>query len=176
MGTTLTVLGVLAVGILGFLGYVASKPNQFRIERSIGIQATPAAVFARVNDLREFNRWNPFALADQTTRINYTGPASGVGSGYSWDGGKSGTGTMTILESKDPAEVIMRLEFKKPYEADNRAVFSFRSSGAQTEVTWAMTGHYAFMHKLLGTVFNMDKMVGGEFAKGLVTLKTQLEH
>ena len=174
MNTTLVVLGVLAVGVAGFLGYVASKPDTFRIERSIVIRAAPEAVFAKVNDLHEFNRWNPFALADQTTKIDYQGPASGVGSSFSWHGDKSGDGTMSILSSS-PAEVVMRLEFRKPYVADNRAVFSFQPAGAETRVTWAMTGRYVFLHKLMGTVFNMDKMVGGEFAKGLASLKAQLE-
>ncbi len=176
MTTTVLVLGILGVGAAGFLGYVAAKPSAFRIERSLAIHARPDAVFARVNNLREFNRWNPFALADQGTRIEYSGPNNGVGSSYSWQGGKSGAGTMTIVESTTPAQVTMRLEFKKPYVADNRAIFSFDGSGADTRVTWAMTGRYSYLHKLLGTLFDMDKMVGGEFAKGLATLKTQLEH
>ena len=174
MNTTVAVLSVLALLIAGFLGYVASKPNTFRIERSIEIHAAPAAVLARVDDLHEFNRWNPFALADQTTKIDYQGPQSGVGSSYSWQGDKSGNGTMTVLEST-PKAVVMRLEFRKPYVADNRAIFSFEPNGNDTRVTWAMTGRYVFLHKLFGTVFNMDKMVGGEFDKGLATLKSQIE-
>jgi hypothetical protein len=34
-----------------------------------------------------------------------------------------------------------------------------------------MTGRNAYLHKMMGTIFNMDKMVGGEFAKGLANLK-----
>jgi carbon monoxide dehydrogenase subunit G len=174
MNTAVVVLAVLAVGVAGFLGYVASKPDTFRIERSIEIHASPEAVVGKVNDLHEFNRWNPFALAEKTNQIEYRGPASGVGSSFSWQGEKSGNGTMTILESS-PAQVVMRLEFRKPYVADNRALFSFVPNGAETRMTWAMTGRYVFLHKLMGTVFNMDKMVGGEFDKGLATLKSQLE-
>ena len=37
------------------------------------------------------------------------------------------------------------------------------------------TGRSAFAHKVTGTLFNMDKMVGGEFAKGLATLKAMAE-
>jgi len=47
--------------------------------------------------------------------------------------------------------------------------------GGSTAVTWAMTGHRPFSHKLMGTLFNMDKMVGGEFAKGLASLKASAE-
>ena len=175
MSITMTIFGVLAVLIIGFGGYVASKPDTFRIERSIEIHAAPEVVFAKVNDLREFNRWNPFALADTTTHLEYRGPTRGVGSSYTWEGAKSGSGIMTIVESKQPAEIVMQLEFKKPYVANNRAVFSFDMSGSQTKVIWSMTGRYSFSQKLFGTIFNMDKMVGGEFAKGLSTLKGQTE-
>lgn len=34
-----------------------------------------------------------------------------------------------------------------------------------------MTGVNPFFHKLMGTLFNMDKMVGGQFEKGLASLK-----
>ena len=43
---------------------------------------------------------------------------------------------------------------------------------AVTNITWAMTGTCGFVHKLFGLVFNSDKMVGGEFAKGLASLKS----
>ena len=38
-----------------------------------------------------------------------------------------------------------------------------------------MTGTCGFVHKLCGLVFNSDKMVGGEFAKGLASLKDLVE-
>lgn len=47
--------------------------------------------------------------------------------------------------------------------------------GPVTNVTWAMTGCSGFVHKLFGVFFSMDKIVGGEFAKGLATLKSLVE-
>jgi hypothetical protein len=47
--------------------------------------------------------------------------------------------------------------------------------GSSTNVIWAMTGNNTYTQKLMGTLFNMDKMVGGEFATGLATLRSQLE-
>lgn len=45
-------------------------------------------------------------------------------------------------------------------------MFAIASEGPQTRITWSMTGC---------TIFNMDKMVGGEFAKGLASLKALVE-
>ena len=82
---------------------------------------------------------------------------------------------MTVVESQDARKVVMRLEFLRPLVATNTAVFSLASEGPATRVTWAITGTYGFVHKLFGLVFNCDKMVGGEFEKGLASLKSLVE-
>jgi hypothetical protein len=60
---TLVLLGILVL-VAAFIAYVAAKSGDFKIERSARIRASADAVFARINDLREFNSWNPFAAAD----------------------------------------------------------------------------------------------------------------
>lgn len=168
-------LGVLVL-VAAFLAYVAAKPSEFRIERSARISASADAVFARVNDLREFNSWNPFAAADPGANIVYPGKTRGAGASYEWDSqGKSGKGRMTLVEAQAPRQVVMRLEFLRPFVATNTAVFSIANEGPVTNITWAMTGCNGFVHKLFGTIFSMDKMVGGEFAKGLASLKKLVE-
>jgi len=156
---------------------VASKPDDFKIERSQRIRGSADAVFARINDLREFNSWNPFAAAvDSSTKIVYSTQSRGIGAAYEWDSeGKAGKGRMTVVESQPPRTVVMRLEFVKPFVATNTAVFSVASEGPVTNVTWAMTGCTGFLHKLFSTFVSMDKMVGGEFAKGLAHLKGLVE-
>lgn len=172
---TLVLLGLVAL-VAALVAYVASRPDAFRIERSQRIRANADAVFARVNDLREFNTWNPFAAADPSAQLVYSGPSRGPGAAYEWDStGRAGKGRMTVVEAQTPRKVVMRLEFLKPFTATNTAEFSLVSEGATTNVTWAMTGTCSFVHKLCGLVFNSDKMVGGEFAKGLASLKSLLE-
>jgi carbon monoxide dehydrogenase subunit G len=167
---------LLGVAIAAFLVYVALKPSDFRIARSQSIKATPEAVFALINDLHGFNSWNPFAQGDPALKINYGGPQSGKGAAYVWDStGKTGKGRMEITDSSAPSRVVMQLEFLKPMTAANTAEFTLVPSGSTTTVTWSMTGRSPYTHKLMGTIFNMDKMVGGEFAKGLVSLKALAE-
>lgn len=176
MSTVTVVLLGLVVLVGAFVAYVASRPSAFRIERSQRIRGGADAIFARIDNLREFNTWNPFAAADPAAQIVYSGPSRGVGASYEWDStGRSGKGRMTIVESQAPRKVIMRLEFLRPFVATNTAEFSLASEGSVTDVTWAMTGTYGFVHKLFGIVFNSDKMVGGEFAKGLASLKNLVE-
>jgi hypothetical protein len=172
---TLVLLGILVL-VAAFLVYVAAKPDDFRIERSQRIRGSAEAVFARIDDLRQFNSWNPFAATDPGAKIVYSGQSRGIGAAYEWDSaGKAGKGRMTVVESQAPRTVVMRLEFLKPMVATNTAVFSVAGDGSVTKVTWAMTGCSGFVHKLFGTFFSMDKMIGGEFAKGLDSLKSLVE-
>jgi hypothetical protein len=60
-------------------------------------------------------------------------------------------------------------------KASNLSEFAFKPVGAQTEVTWTMTGQKNFMSKAFCLFVNMDKMVGGDFEKGLAQLKTVAE-
>jgi hypothetical protein len=169
----LAVIGTLAVA---FLIYVALQPSEFRIERTAEISAPADKIFPMINDLRQFNTWNPFAKADPSVELTYSGPANGVGAAYAWTGKKSGAGQMRIAASVPSSKVTMNLGFTKPFAANNIAEFMLAPRGASTAVTWAMTGQRPFSHKLMGTIFNMDKMVGGEFAKGLADLKSVVEN
>jgi hypothetical protein len=124
---TLVLLGV-AVLVAALLAYVATRPNAFRIERSQRIRGNADAVFARIDDLREFNRWNPFAAADPTVKIVYCGANRGTGAAYEWDSARrAGKGRMTVVESQAARKVVMRLEFLKPFTATNAAEFSLVS-------------------------------------------------
>jgi hypothetical protein len=83
---------------------------------------------------------------------------------------------MTITESK-PAELVrIKLEFFKPFAATNATEFSFKPAGSDsTAVTWTMTGQNNFLSKAMCMFVNMDKMVGGDFEKGLASLKSVSE-
>ena len=82
---------------------------------------------------------------------------------------------MEILETTPPSSVTIKLDFFKPFEAQNTAVFTLKPNGGATDVTWAMHGPTPFMSKLMGVVMNMDKMVGGQFAEGLANMKAAAE-
>jgi uncharacterized protein YndB with AHSA1/START domain len=167
---------VIVVAVAAFLTYVAMKPDAFRIERTQRIKAAPETLFALMNDLRGFNRWNPFAQGDPSLKIDYTGPDNGTGAAYTWTGaGKTGQGRMEIAESTSPSRVTMRLDFSKPFVAHNKVEFTITPEGSMTKVAWVMTGRNAYLNKVMGTLFNMDRMVGKEFEKGLMNLKTLAE-
>ena len=82
---------------------------------------------------------------------------------------------MTLTESRPPEFIGFKLEFLTPFKATNTTEFTFKPDGGQTVVTWAMSGKCNFMAKAFGLFMNCDKMVGGDFEKGLAQMKSLAE-
>src|SRR5204863_4270093 len=106
----------------------------------------------------------------------YEGAPAGTGAIYTWIGNKEvGEGRMTIIESR-PSELIrIKMEFFKPFAGISTAEFTFKPEGNQTAVTWSMSGENNFMAKAIHLFMNMDKMIGGQFEKGLASMKSIVE-
>lgn len=173
---TLVVIGVVAAILLvALLIYAAMQPDTFRVERATTIKAPPEKIYPLINDLHQFNTWNPYERKDPSIMGVYSGPASGKGAAYAWESKQVGTGSMEITDTAPPSRVAMKLDFVKPFEAHNRVEFTLTPKGDVTEVVWAMNGRVPFMAKLMHIIFNMDKMVGSDFETGLANLKSIAE-
>ena len=155
---------------------VASRPAQFHVARTARIAAKPPAVFAQVNDFHQWDAWNPWAKLDPAMKQSYAGAPAGVGAVYTWAGNSQvGEGRMTVTESR-PSELIrIKMEFLKPFASTSTAEFTFRPEGDHTVVTWSMEGRNNFMAKAIHLVMNMDRMIGGQFEKGLAQMKAVAE-
>lgn len=165
------ILFVFVVLAAVFLAYAATRPADFRVERSASIAASPEALFAQVNDHRKFNAWNPFMKLDPEVKTTYSGPDFGVGSVCSWDGNSNiGAGSATIIESKPSELVRMRMDWKRPMEGVGTVDFTFKPAGDRTIVTWAMYGKNNFMGKVISVFMDCDEMCGPPFEQGLADL------
>jgi uncharacterized protein YndB with AHSA1/START domain len=169
------ILALVFIVIL-FAIVIAGRPDEFAVSRRTKISAPPEQVFPHVNELRRWEAWNPWGELDPDCKITYAGPAAGVGASYGWSGNtKVGAGRSTITESKPNEFVRFRLEFLKPMAATNTAEFTFQPEGGQTVVTWTMSGKCNLASKVFGLLVNCDKMIGGQFEKGLAQMKSLVE-
>ena len=172
----LPILLALAFIILLLFVVIAGQPGEFAVSRWTRISAPPEQVFPRVNELRNWEAWNPWGKLDPNYSITYDGPPAGVGASYAWTGNsKVGEGRNTVTASKPNDLVHFRLEFAKPMKATNIAEFTFQTDGAATVVTWTMSGKNNFAGKLFGLVVNCDNMIGGQFENGLAKMKSLVE-
>jgi hypothetical protein len=170
------VLIAVAAIVAVFIVVVAMQPSEFRVARATTIAAAAADVFPQVNDFHNWDAWSPWAKIDPTMKQTYEGAPAGTGAIYSWTGdGKVGQGQMTLIESRPSDLVKIQVEFLKPFKATNTAEFTFKPDGNQTVVTWSMSGRNNFVFKAFGLFMNMDKMLGGEFEKGLASMKSVVE-
>ncbi|MCH8618339.1 SRPBCC family protein [Undibacterium sp. TS12] len=158
--------------VLAFLLFIASRPGEFRIERSLSMRATPLQIFSLLNDFHEWEAWSPWEKADPAVQRTYSGMAQGKGAIYAWKGNRDlGEGRMEILETRPCDYLRLQINFIKPFAAQNTIEFRLEEKGDTTVLSHAMFGPCNFMSKLMGVFFSMDNMVGTKFEEGLQSIK-----
>ncbi|MGE3315915.1 MAG: SRPBCC family protein [Planctomycetaceae bacterium] len=170
---------LIAVGVLlaAFLLTAALKSPDFRVSRTLTIDAPASAIFPHVNDLHRWEAWSPYDKRDPSMKRIYEGAESGVGAKYTWDGNSQvGEGMSTIIESRPNELVKIDLEFRRPFAGTSVAQFQFEPASEQkTAVTWSLEGKHTFFPRAMGLIMSMDKMIGGDFEVGLNSLKSVVE-
>jgi hypothetical protein len=166
----------LAAIIVGFVALVAMQPSEYRVERTAVISAPPPNVFVQVNDFHNWEAWSPWAKFDPAAKATFDGTTAGVGAVFSWSGNDEiGEGRMTLTDSHPNDLIRIKIDFVRPFEGTSFAEFAFRPQADETAVTWSMAGHNNFIGRAICLFVNMDKMLGGDFEKGLANLKSVVE-
>ena len=173
---TLAIIGVVViVAIAGILLYAATKPDSFRVQRVVLINAPSDKVFPLINDIKAWTAWSPYEKKDPAMKRTYGAVTAGKGATYAWEGNKEvGQGSMEIVES-NPQKIVIKLDFLKPFEAHNIGEFMLEPKGDSTSVTWATYGPSPYISKVVGTFMNIDDLIGRDFEKGLADLKAAAE-
>ena len=167
---------VIALASAAIVVRASTMPDTFRIERTVRIEAPAERIFPLVNDLHRHIEWSPWEKKDPAMARSHTGAPSGRGAIYEWDGnGEIGKGRMEIVQSDEPGQVVLAMDFLAPFEAHNTAEFVFDEDGDATTVTWAMYGPQQFLGKVMSVFMDMDAMIGTEFETGLANLKSMTE-
>jgi hypothetical protein len=169
-------LGLLVL-ILLVVAYAAfTQPDEFRVERSVVVNAPAALVHPWIDDLHKTNEWSPWAELDPGMKHTYSGPTAGVGASHAWEGNdKVGSGSQTITESKPGELVRVKLEFLKPMQATNMVDYTLVPERNGTKVSWIMVGPMPLISKVMNTFMSLDKMIGPDFERGLNKLKALAE-
>ena len=171
-----TIAIVIAVLIAAVLVFAATRPDNFRVERSVTIKAPPEKIYPYFDDFNRWAVWSPWERLDPAMKRTFSGPPAGTGAVYAWQGNsKVGEGRMEILESSPSSKLLIKLDFIKPFEGHNTAEYTLVPSGDTTQVTWAMYGPAPFVSKLMGVFVSMDSMIGKDFEAGLANLKAAAE-
>jgi uncharacterized protein YndB with AHSA1/START domain len=151
----------------------AMADETYTIERSLRMDASPERVYQQVADFRRWTSWSPWEDIDPAMQRAFSGSESGAGAVYSWSGNRrAGQGRMQITEAMHPSRVVIDLVFEKPWKARNETSFLIEPDGSGSRVTWSMTGKKTVMTKVMGVFRSMDAMLGPDFERGLVQLRS----
>jgi hypothetical protein len=178
---TLKRIGIILLAIIALLVvgsfFLSSKSH---VERSIIINASDSLVFDKVNNLKNFITWMPWAKKDPAIQMEFFGGEKGLGQGYTWRSNKSdvGNGKMTIVQSTPNTVVVMEMDFEGMGKSG--ATFTLNKEAEGTKITWALDSNGEGMpamltipHKYMSLF--MGKMVGPDFELGLNNLKAACE-
>lgn len=145
------------------------------IERERVIVAPAAAVLPNVADLHRWAAWSPWEGQDPALEREYGGEPGTVGSTYAWKGNrKAGAGSMRVTRVTSH-EVDIDLRFTAPFRSTSACAFRLTETPTGTRVVWTMTSPRTLSSRLIGLVMNMDRLIGGDFEKGLARLATVSE-
>lgn len=170
------IAGCLAIAIAVVLIYATTRPDTFRVARSIAIKAPPDKIFPLINDYRQWAAWSPYENKDPQMKRTFGSTTAGIGATYAWEGNSNvGAGNMVIADSAPPSKVAIKLNMEKPISAHNDVAFTLTPQGDATTVAWEMQGPVPYLAKIMHLFFNVDKMVGGDFEIGLANLKAAAE-
>ncbi len=174
----LAVLMIVVLVVAAFLVLLAFRPGTFRVQRSVVIAAPAEKIYPFIADFHAdgWGRWSPWEGIDPALKRSFSGAERGQGAIYNWEGNNNvGSGRMEVTQAAEPRRVDIQLDFYKPMKNSTRAEFSIDPAGSDQRVTWTMSGPVPYFARALHLVFSMDKMIGGQFDKGLSTLKAQVE-
>lgn len=166
----LIILGVLVLiaVVLGLTG-----PKTYLLERSAVIAASPNVVWPYTSSAKAFQEWSPFREMDTTATVEYFGTEGTVGSGFKWEGKKTGKGeqTYTFLDLQKSSAV--HLKFYTPFGLmESDSYINLEPDSAGTKVVWGLKGENNFIGRILSAMSSMEKTMGPVFEDGLDNLKT----
>lgn len=161
----------LAIVAVVLLVAIATRPNSFRVQRSATIAAPAEVIYAQIQDFQRWPQWMTYDRMDPAIQRSFEGAPSGVGAVYHYVSAKVGEGRMTIAALQPNQRVALRADFIKPFRATNDIEFTLQPEQGGVRVTWAIQGKNTFVGKAMSLFINMDRMIGGDFEKGLADLK-----
>lgn len=164
---------LLLLSLVALSIFVATQKGEFTVEKSRVINSPKPAVFSYVNETKNWEDWNSWAVDDSLINITRSKNTIGIGSLCSWEG-KEGSGDLKTLYIKENDSIFQKMNFNGN---SSDVSMSFKDTLRGTKVTWKATGKMGFISKIM-IVFNggAEKSIGSMFEKSLINLDRKLDY
>jgi len=166
-------IGVVAVLLL-FAAVGLALPSHFSVERSVTISAPAEKVYALIAAPEQWKRWSAWNARDSKMRIEYSGPASGVGARWTWHSDTEGNGSMEFTEAVPGQSLTYHLSFPD-FGMESMGQLRLEPQPGGVRLSWSNEGELGTRpdHRWFGLF--MDRLVGPDFEAGLANLKQLAE-
>ncbi len=146
-------------------------PSEWEAERSEVILTPAEQIFPRVASFKLWESWATAKMreADPTLQVEYSGPESGVGATFSWNGEKMGKGRLTITRA-EPGQGIWYDAAIQSDKINGRGWLKLEPTAEGTRVTWNDQGD---LPPVYGGYFAamVQQSLEAQFASALKKLK-----
>lgn len=161
--TIFTILAAVIATIAALALIALLLPRKVVVSRHAVVDLRPEEVIARVASTEGFQSFNPYCTTDPELKITPFGPASGVSSGFRFEG-KEGKGTQTVTEvtATKVTHLIDLGAMGKPVQT-----IEATPMGGGARVTWSVASDMGFnpVFRIFGLF--MDRMLGKTYELGL---------
>lgn len=178
------ILKIIGIAILSLIAIalvaVSVMSPVAHMERSVVVNAPPAAVFQQLASFENFNKWSPWAKMDPTAQQTIESPATGVGAKMSWDGPETGKGSQWTVEYEENKRIKNAMAFEGMKGA-TYAEFVLEEVPEGTKVTWTYDNDVkgtGFGNASMTKFFNvlmLESMLGKQYEEGLQDMKQIVE-
>lgn len=150
-------------------------PSKYRVERTVVMRAKADAVYAYVNTLKNWPDWTAWTTNKYPDmKYSFSGPESGVGATYHWEGQSSGSGALKLIRVEPGQRLDYELNFENGKHVSTGAIV-IEPEGESLKVTWFNEGSLGWnpVSRIFGLL--MDGMMGPDFEEGLRKLQQRFE-
>jgi uncharacterized protein YndB with AHSA1/START domain len=172
-----TGLALLGLTVIALSVYVRTRPQGIAVARSRTIDASPERLFGLIEDLHSWPQWAPQDRDDATLKRTYSGALRGAGAQSDWTSqGRGGSGHLAVVRADAAREVVVQVDFSRPFVAHNLNTFTLEPAGSGTRLTWSMQGSNPLLLRLMSLFSSPDRMLGAHFEAGLANLAALAQH
>jgi uncharacterized protein YndB with AHSA1/START domain len=166
----LIIVGILVAAMLIIPIFL---PATAEVKAEIEIALEPMQIFSSVASFENREIWDPWVAQDATTKVKVDFKPGYVGSSYSWDGEKLGTGKMQVVSVKEESYIESSLWFGE-VDLPSLVEWNFTPTDGGTHVVWSFSQETKYPVGRLGMIFGKI-FLKQSFEIGLASLKGYLE-
>ncbi len=171
--TLRVVLIILAVIVAAILIIPLFSPSMVEVTAETEVDLKPSVIFPMLASFENREEWDPWVSTDTTAVVTIVPQPGYVGSTYTWDGQRLGTGKMEVVEVTENQHIEARLWFGDT-ETPSRVTWDLEPVDGGTRLVWSFSQETSYPMERLGMMFGKS-FLQQSFEFGLQQLKVFLE-